>query len=155
MGMIQKPARSTPMRVICFPLYGIEVTPVIVFCSTNLLRRSCSRCIVGPSVSPGLEPGDFHEFWGSAMFKNLQVIALLLCTLPYAAAGTVAIGTASARGDIRIDRYTVNGNATLFDGSVVETEQATADLRLDKGVQITMSTRSRGTLYRDQIGRAH
>src|ERR1035438_2390187 len=85
------------------------------------------------------------------MFKKLQAIAILFCTLSYATAGTVAIGTASARGDMRVDHYTVNGNATLFDGSVVETGQATADLRLDKGVQITMSTRSRGTLYRDHL----
>jgi len=85
------------------------------------------------------------------MMKKLQGTALLLCTLSYAAASTVAIGTASARGDMRVDRYTVNGNATLFDGSVVETGQATADLRLDKGVQITMSTKSRGTLYHDHL----
>lgn len=71
--------------------------------------------------------------------------------LTYAAAGTVSIGTASARGDIRVDSYTVKGNATLFDGSVVETGRATADLRLDKGTSITMSTGSRGTLYRDHL----
>jgi len=70
---------------------------------------------------------------------------------PYALAGTASIGTASARGDMRVDSYVVKGNATLFDGTVVETGQATADLRLDKGTQITMSTSSRGTLYRDRL----
>jgi len=74
-----------------------------------------------------------------------------MCMLSYAAAGTVSIGTASARGDMRVDSYMVKGNATLFDGSVVETGQATADLRLDKGAAITMSTNSRGTLYRDRL----
>lgn len=85
------------------------------------------------------------------MFKKLQVTAVLLCMLSYAEAGTVSIGTASARGEMRVDNYNVKGNATLFDGSVVETGQASADLRLNKGVEITMSTASRGTLYSDHI----
>jgi hypothetical protein len=85
------------------------------------------------------------------MFRKLQVAAILLCTLSYAAAGTVSIGTASARGEMRVDNYSVNGNATLFDGSVVETGKATADLRLNKGTEITMSTGSRGTLYGDHL----
>ena len=50
-----------------------------------------------------------------------------------------------------MDNYVVKGNATLFDGTVVETGQATADLRLDKGTQITMSSDSRGTLYHDRL----
>jgi hypothetical protein len=85
------------------------------------------------------------------VLKKLQVVAVLLCMLSYASAATVSIGTASARGDMRVDSYVVKGNATLFDGTVVETGQATADLRLDKGTQITMSTSSRGTLYRDRL----
>ena len=85
------------------------------------------------------------------MFRKLQVTAVLLCFLSYAEAGTVPIGTASARGDMRVDNYSVKGNATLFDGSVVETSQASADLRLNRGVQITMSAASRGTLYSDHI----
>jgi hypothetical protein len=52
---------------------------------------------------------------------------------------------------MRVDSYMVKGNATLFDGSVVETGQATADLRMNKGTEITMSTSSRGTLYRDRL----
>jgi hypothetical protein len=85
------------------------------------------------------------------MVRNFAVAAMLVATLSNAYAGTVAIGTASARGDMRVDQYKVNGNATLFDGSVVETDQATADLRLDKGVAVTMSTGSRATLYRDHL----
>jgi hypothetical protein len=69
--------------------------------------------------------------------------------LSYAMAGTVSIGTASARGNIRVDHYDVKGNATLFNGSVVETGKASADLRINKGVQITLSANSRGTMYID------
>lgn len=85
------------------------------------------------------------------MFKKLQVAAILLCMLSYATAGTVSIGTVSARGNMRVDNYVVQGNATLFDGSVVETGQASADLRLNKGAKITMSSSSRGTLYSDHL----
>jgi hypothetical protein len=85
------------------------------------------------------------------MLRKLQAVIMLLCMVSYAAAGTVSIGTASARGDMRVDSYMVKGNATLFDGSVVETDQATANLRLNKGTEITMATSSRGTLYRDRL----
>jgi len=85
------------------------------------------------------------------MLRKLQVAAVLSCMLSYAAAGTVSIGTASARGDMRVDSYLVKGNATLFDGSVVETGQATAELRLNKGAEVTLSTGSRGTLYSDHL----
>jgi len=85
------------------------------------------------------------------MLKKLQAAFILLSMLHYAVAGSVSIGTASARGDMRVDNYMVKSNATLFDGSVVETGEATADLRLDKGAQITLATSSRGTLYRDHM----
>lgn len=85
------------------------------------------------------------------MLKKLQAAVILLCMISYAEAGTISIGTASARGEMRVDNYNVKGDATLFDGSVVETGKASVSLRLDKGTQITMSTASRGTLYRDRI----
>jgi hypothetical protein len=52
---------------------------------------------------------------------------------------------------MRVDGYMVKGDATLFDGTVVETGQASAALRLDKGVEIKLSTSSRGTLHRDRL----
>jgi hypothetical protein len=85
------------------------------------------------------------------MLRNLWVVIALLSMLSYAASGTVSIGTANTRGEMRVDNYMVKGNATLFDGSVVETGQTTADLRLDKGTEITMSTSSQGALYRNHL----
>lgn len=85
------------------------------------------------------------------MLRRLLVVAVLLCMVSYTSAGTVSIGTANARGDLRVDSYLVKGNATLFDGSTVETGLATADLRLEKGTQITMASGSLGTLYRDHL----
>jgi hypothetical protein len=71
--------------------------------------------------------------------------------MSYAAASTVSIGTASARGEMRVDNYLVKGNATLFNGSIVETNQATVDLRLNKGTEIRIGTSSRGTLFSDHL----
>jgi hypothetical protein len=89
------------------------------------------------------------------MLKKLQVATIIMCMLSYASAGTVSIGTVNARGEMRVDSNNVKGNATLFNGSVVETGQASADLLLNKGVnkgvQITLSTSSRGTLYSDHL----
>lgn len=85
------------------------------------------------------------------MLRKLLVSLVLLCTISYASAGTASIGFVSARGDLRVDSYLVKGNATLFDGSVVETGLATADLQLDRGTEITMATSSRGTLYHDHL----
>jgi hypothetical protein len=85
------------------------------------------------------------------MLRKLQVVAVLLCTFSYSTAETAAIGTASARGDIRVDNYLVKGNTTLFSGSLVETREASADVRLDKNTQITIAANSRATLYKDHL----
>jgi len=85
------------------------------------------------------------------MTGKLPAVVMLFCTLTYATAGPTSIGTASVRGDMRVDGYTVKGDATLFDGTVVETGQASAVLRLDKGVEIKLATGSRGTLHRDRL----
>jgi len=86
------------------------------------------------------------------MPKRLTFVLAILATVPTAAlAGSNSIGTASARGDMRVDSYKVQGNATLFDGSVVRTTDASVDLRMPRGVQIMLSTDSQGKLYRDHM----
>ena len=61
------------------------------------------------------------------------------------------IGAASVHGNMRVDDATVVGNATLFDGSIVETAGSPATLRLGKGVEIRIAAESRGKLYRDRL----
>ena len=91
------------------------------------------------------------ELRGIGMLKKLQVAVIIACMMSYASAGTVSIGTANVRGEMHVDSNNVKGNATLFNGSVVETGQASANLLLNKGVQITLSTSSRGTFYSDRL----
>jgi len=83
--------------------------------------------------------------------SKLQAAVVMLCMSSYSAAATTSIGSVSAQGEMHVDGYAVAGNATLFDGSTVETDSAAAALRLDKDVRITMATGSRGTLYRDRL----
>jgi hypothetical protein len=79
------------------------------------------------------------------------LFAMILFSSSFALAGTSAIGTVSARGDLRVDGYTVRGNATLFDGTAVETDHASATLHLAKGTEIKLANDSRGTLYSDRL----
>ncbi|HWG20369.1 MAG TPA: hypothetical protein VG225_07540 [Terracidiphilus sp.] len=85
------------------------------------------------------------------MFSKTYLAAGFFLAASSLAVASTAIGTASTRGDIRVDGYAVSGNATLFDGTAVETSQATATLRLDKGTQIKLGTGTLGTLYRDHM----
>lgn len=85
------------------------------------------------------------------MLRKVEAVAVMMLMLSYAAAGTVSIGTASARGDMRVDNYVVHGNATLFDGSQIETTQASADLRLQKNIEVILGRSSRAALYRDRM----
>lgn len=85
------------------------------------------------------------------MNSKLFAAAMLLCAVPCAFAGTNVIGTVNARGDLRVDGYAVKGNATLFDGTVVQTGEASAAIRLKSGSQVTLATNSKGTLYSDRL----
>lgn len=85
------------------------------------------------------------------MYRISNISLAVLFTFSCAMAGTAAIGTASARGSMVVDGSVVNGNATLFDGTVLETGQATTAVRLDKGIEIKLATDSRGKLYRDRL----
>lgn len=85
------------------------------------------------------------------MISKFIGAAVLMCALSYASAGTTVIGTANARGDLRVDGYAVKGNATLFDGTVVETGAASAAIRMKSGAEIKLATNSRGQLFADHL----
>ena len=78
--------------------------------------------------------------------------AAALCVSSYAMAASPSIGTVTTRGETRVDNYKVDGSGTLFDGSVIETGLADADLRLaNSGAVVTLYSSSRGTLHPDHI----
>ncbi|MBM3746700.1 MAG: hypothetical protein FJW34_12970 [Acidobacteria bacterium] len=72
------------------------------------------------------------------------------CLMTIQAAGP-AIGVVVTRGSFRIDNSTVWGNGTLFDGTTIETGQASSDLKMSCGARLALAAESRGTVYRDRL----
>jgi len=60
-----------------------------------------------------------------------------------------AIGIATANGDFRVDRASVSGNATVLEGSLVETGLSGSQLRLYEGTGMRLGSDSRGKVFRD------
>ena len=73
--------------------------------------------------------------------------ALLLCSTAYAATNTKPVGTVILRGDMRIDGNQVTSDATLFDGSTVETAEASATLHLNANADIMMTAGTRSIVH--------
>ena len=67
------------------------------------------------------------------------------------AAWSAGLGVATANGDFKVDQATVRGNATLFDGSVVETGKIPSRLRLTAGPRIELRANSRATIHPDRL----
>jgi hypothetical protein len=88
------------------------------------------------------------------MLKGFLLLAALLSLGTCATAVSPSIGSATSRGELKIDNYAVNGSGTVFDGSVVETGQTAtsiADLRVGSDAVISLSIDTRGTLHRDRF----
>ncbi|HEY3840177.1 MAG TPA: hypothetical protein VGL72_26575 [Bryobacteraceae bacterium] len=85
----------------------------------------------------------------SVALGRIAVFTTLSLTSAFAA--PLSIGTASARGAIQIDGLNVNGNASLFDGSLVETGEATTTLHIDKGIALKLGAGSRGKIFHDRL----
>lgn len=78
------------------------------------------------------------------------LIALIL-TASLAIAATPAIGVAVAKGSFQIDKSKVYGNTTLFDGSVIETSQASSDLVLNSGARLRLAADSLARIHSDRL----
>jgi hypothetical protein len=61
------------------------------------------------------------------------------------------IGTVVAKGAFRMDNATVEGNATLFEGSTLETAQAASSVALSGGARLWLAASSRGKLFGDRL----
>jgi hypothetical protein len=66
-------------------------------------------------------------------------------------AATPGIGVAISAGNISIDSSATVGNATIFNGSTLETQSAVSQVRLNGGAQLRLASDSRGTVYSDHI----
>lgn len=61
-----------------------------------------------------------------------------------------AIGVAFAGGPFRIDRALVTGNASLFEGSEIVTEEASSKLRLNGGARLEIGSESEMRVFADR-----
>src|ERR1700733_14309784 len=102
-------------------------------CLKNRTLLAYKRRMIGHGANPPNK--------GRRMAAKNYLLAMIFVTFSYASASgaTNAIGTVSARGDFRVDGNSVWGNGTLFDGTTVETGQATATLRLANGTEIMLA----------------
>lgn len=82
--------------------------------------------------------------------KSVLALAMSL-HLGIASAASPAIGTVIAKGSFRLDSATVNGNATLFEGSTIETSTVPSSVQLNTGARLSLGTSSRGRLFGDRM----
>lgn len=60
-----------------------------------------------------------------------------------------SIGVIRCSGEFQMDGSTVRGNATVFEGSTVQTTAAQSTIQLSDGAEIVLAPGSRAQLYRD------
>ena len=90
------------------------------------------------------------------MYRRPTIYSLLGLVLVLAAsnllpAASPVIGVATARGSFRVNDANVSGNATLFDGSLIETARATPSIRLENGATVQLSGESRSRIYANRM----
>ncbi len=88
------------------------------------------------------------------MLRPLVRAALFLLAagaVSYLAASGPAVGVAVADGSFQVDHSQVWGNATLFDGSVVETGRALSRLKFSSGARLSLASESRATVHQGRL----
>jgi hypothetical protein len=80
------------------------------------------------------------------------IVSLIACgALCVATAAWPVLGVARGMGDFRIDQATVSQSGTLFDGSLVETDNTRSELMLKSGSKLTLTGSSRAKVYDDRM----
>jgi len=81
------------------------------------------------------------------MSTKLIATALLFCSAAYGQTNAKVVGSAAVRGNLRIDGNQVTSDATLFDGSTVETTDATATLQMGSHAVVLMNAGTRSIVH--------
>jgi hypothetical protein len=80
------------------------------------------------------------------------LIAAHLSVVPgFPATGMPVIGFVEARTAFRLDHATVSGNATLFEGAIIETGLGQSAQQLRNGARVTLLAESAGRFYDDHM----
>ncbi len=88
----------------------------------------------------------------------MATVTVLAAILVFASANLAAappagsaLGIVIANGDFRLNDVTVNGNATLTEGAIVETSAVPSRLQLNNGPRIELSTKTRVEVHQDRL----
>jgi hypothetical protein len=84
------------------------------------------------------------------MYRHVIALCVLFSSFSLPAPGA-AIGVARTTGTLRIDNQMVVSNATVFDGSMLETASASSDLDLAGGVRLRIGASSRARVFGDRL----
>jgi hypothetical protein len=80
---------------------------------------------------------------------RLLLGCLLIAAVAFGA--SPSIGLAVANGSFQLDNSKVYGNATLFDGSLIQTAAVSSDLTLGNGARLRLGTESQARIHSDRI----
>jgi hypothetical protein len=78
----------------------------------------------------------------------------LIALIVFASLGMAApsvVGIVTSSGSLTIDDAAVTGNATLFEGSRIETGTAPSQIQLNDGGRMLLGAESKGIVYRDRL----
>jgi hypothetical protein len=78
-----------------------------------------------------------------------SVLSFLLFSV--AALAAPAIGIVTASGHFNVEGSQVWGNATLFDGTTIETSSASSELALRNGVKVQLAAGSRARIWQNRL----
>jgi hypothetical protein len=83
--------------------------------------------------------------------RRMLFLALVLATLYSAPAANNSIGMALSSGAFEVNHSRVQGNSTLFDGNLIETQSVMSQVHLNSGVDMRLGSGTRATVYRDRL----
>ena len=87
----------------------------------------------------------------SKIARRASLGLMSLCAAAASFAASSAIGLVVADGSFQLDRSSVRGTATLFDGNVIETNVASSRLHLNNGVSLRLAAESRARVYASRL----
>lgn len=82
---------------------------------------------------------------------KFRLLVLAALAVAVAAAASPSLGLAVANGPFQIDKASVYGNTTLFDGSLIETEAVSSDLAMDNGARLRLGSESQALVHPDRL----
>ncbi len=82
---------------------------------------------------------------------RFSVLMLIVGALTAALAAPAVIGTATASGSFFLDRAAVHGNATVLDGTLLETVSSPSLVRLDHGARVQLDSASRARVFANRV----